>query len=551
MRKQLSLSLSTLIYTITLTLIIQLTYVVFAISVIQRSQFGSLAEFSVGILSAAYAVPGQATSGETFDAFCAEGVEIDDVLIDFLNEALMTQNQFESDGSGILTLAYNCANRKVTSSESPVFMEGARGPHINMVGDDEGGLLDLLNSLKLLWILFIDRTSTIYTIEYMTPGSEATVLLSFDKAYLAEVLIRLLSRYLLAAVILVSLNILFVFSLVRFFVANPIRHLTKSLQSLTRTGIRSPASHRSKFQFQEIHEANRALESISELLESRRAIEDRKDGMNHEIRNDLQRLYGQIFRLNLSEKTERLLHLSLDRLSNRLGDILEFVTWQKGELKQGAINLAEMIDRCAELTIEIWRYMVDDETKHPVLVSTVPGDIMIASNREALRIILENLFRNSVDAFNTESKEELRDSLMRELAETLDDEDRLTALREKMLTVTTGEWERQIRISASREKSHVRIRITDNADGIQFNLRDTIFERGVTTNPDDKARRGIGLLFTKILVEDLGGTIALRSTRHRDDIMRELLNLPRDRVQSLTPSILRTGTTFELLLPVS
>jgi len=551
MRTRPSLSSTVMIYTIALTLIVQLTFVLFAISAIQRTQFGSLAEFSVGVLSAAHTVPGRETPGGMEDTFCAEGVEIDGRLIELLNRGLMTRAQFSSDEPGILALAYNCVNKKVTSLASPGLEEGVKGPRISMADDNEGGIVDLINGLKLLWLLFTDRSSTIYTIEYKTAGTDATVLLSFDRSYLVGLLTGLLSQYILATLIFVGLNVLFVFVLVRYFVTIPIRHLTSSLQGLTRTRSDPSTATLSEFQFREIHEAHLALEAISELLESRRVIEDRKDGMNHEIRNDLQRLYGQIYRLDMPERIERLLHLSLDRLSNRLGDILEFVTWQKGYLKREDINLAKMVERCAELSIDIGRYMVDDESKSPVLVNTIPDDIAVSSNREGLRIILENLFRNSVDAFSTDSKAELCDSVLRQLAKEQASTEKITALRQKLLAQGDAHWDRHIAIGAAREGSAICIRITDNADGIQSRLRDSIFMRGVTSNPDDNVRRGIGLLFVKILVEDLDGTITLKSTRHRDDIMRELMALPMARISEVTPRILETGTTFELLLPAA
>ncbi len=546
-----SLSSTTLIYTITLSLLVQLIFVLFAISAIQRTQFGSLAEFSVGVLTAAHTVPGQTAPEAMQDTFCAESVEINDRLIELLNQGLIARTASSSDGRGILSLAYNCVNKKATSLDSIALVEGVSGPRISMTDDREGGIEDLINGLTLLWHLLTDRASTITTIEYRTMGSDASVLLSFNRSYLISLLTGLLSQYSLATLIVISLNILFVMVLVRSFVTKPIRHLTNSLQGLTRSRPDPSTVNPVEFQFREIHEANLALEAISDLLESRRTIEDRKEGMNHEIRNDLQRLYGQIYRLDLPERVERILHLSLDRLSNRLGDILEFVTWHKGELKRETINLVKMVERCAELSIDIGRYLVDDESRSPVLVNTIPDDITVWSNREGLRIILENLFRNSVDAYNTESKVELCESILRQLAKEKVSTDMIVALRQKLLSGEEDHWDRVITIGAVREGPAIRITITDNADGIQSGLRDSIFLRGVTSNVDGDIRRGIGLLFVKILVEDLGGTITLKSTRHRDDISRELSALPATEIDTVTSRLFQTGTTFEITLPAA
>lgn len=82
-------------------------------------------------------------------------------------------------------------------------------------------------------------------------------------------------------------------------------------------------------------------------------------------------------------------------------------------------------------------------------------------------------------------------------------------------------------IEIAQRKDNIVITVTDNGRGIDPSLLQKIFEPGFSTAPEVStiSGRGIGLDVVKTSIEDLGGTVSVRSTPGR-------------------------GTTFELRLPI-
>lgn len=548
MRNHLSLSFTSLAYTIAFTLLVQLVFVLFAIAAIQRTQFESLTDFYIGVLMSTHGQSGNAVIANNEALFCGQDVQVDENLIALLNNGLQYPGNGDDSDEGVINLAYSCATKKLTPLGSVEISDEAQGPRIELSGD--GIIADLAISIRLVWLLLTDGESNIYTFEQMA-DENASVLLSFNKSYLSGLLTGHLRQYLIVALLLITLNVMFVFILVRNFISQPIRHLTNSLKTLTSDrrlpGGRDPVPVRGGFQFREIHAANTALRSINDQLEPRWIIEARKDGIDHEIRNDLQRLFGQIYFLDPPERLERLLTLLQARLNNRLNDILKFVTWRKSVLEREQVSIAETVRTCAELTIDVCGLSGAGDNTCPELICNVPDDLHVLANRNGMRIILENLFRNSVDAFKTSSKMELRDSLLKQLAGDGVPGETIELWRKRLDDGTLQEWQKTISLTAIEEDDQVRITISDTADGIERHLQDRVFDRGVSSNQDDEVMRGIGLLYVRMLATELDGRVTMTWTRHRDDIHQDFMNTLGK--GSIDAGIMATGTTFELVLP--
>ncbi len=153
------------------------------------------------------------------------------------------------------------------------------------------------------------------------------------------------------------------------------------------------------------------------------------------------------------------------------------------------------------------------------------GHQILKTNKLALFRALANIIQNA-QYFIAEMKDDIT---MRGL---LEKQGLQISEREVELQDISGKM--RIETEIVNQGKDMEIRISDNAQGIPLKIRDSVFERGVSSKLDTGGRnlsRGLGLHIAKKCIERCNGTISFK-TRHVDEY-------PQDH-----------GTTFVITLPL-
>ncbi len=228
-----------------------------------------------------------------------------------------------------------------------------------------------------------------------------------------------------------------------------------------------------------IHERKTAEEHIRKqnkmLKKTNLELDNFVYSASHDIRSPLTSILGLInIAAQARDKEEidkclTLMRTRVNRLDEVIEDILDFSKNIRLEKKYREINLAYFIDELLN------NHEFGDNYKKLDIQLTISSDFEVITDPMRLKVIAKNLISNSV----------------------------------KFMNKNHGvPW---LRISALRADTHFLLIFEDNGEGIREELQDKVFDMFYRASEKSKGS-GLGLYIVKEMVENLHGTIKLRST---------------------------------------
>ena len=466
--------------------------------------------------------------------------------------------------NGVITYAYQLPQHKAAPIFHTISNEAQKLNETQFVAFDfvkEGFSYDLLVGIRLIWTWITDNQNTHYIVnipvsEEATESGE-TIRVTVTRQFFTQSLNEYLINLILIATLIIGLNAVFVFGLVRYLVSNPIQTFTIRIKSLVGHKLtveelnhKEHQNNTSKvFQFSEIQSALSALQIAEEHLVPRDILEDRSEGVMHEINHDALLLEKIIKKYPIDDDTQKRALAQTNRLSSRLTDIIKFVTWSREKLNRKDVCIEDEINSACDDAIKIIPVLAPNKPENWIVIdSKVFNDLRIMADPDCLRIILDNLLRNSICAFNyRESLPVIFNSIKTEMEQEFskgrskNDPADLNQIK----VVFEPESQFRIKISCDKKADEIVICVVDNANGIDKTLRSNVFEKGVSSN--QKAGHGYGLLWVCMLVEAHGGSIRLVHTRHREDIKDEMS----ESIQKKNNLYIKDcGSEFEIRFPI-
>jgi signal transduction histidine kinase len=232
-------------------------------------------------------------------------------------------------------------------------------------------------------------------------------------------------------------------------------------------------------QKRELEDAHKALRDAQQLLieqEKYRQAKDIAGGFAHEIRNALFPGEGALLKLRSSVATGE---LSPDRVTNYADRALRSMSraLSMTDLVLRYTRLDQKVDAIAVCLATVVRSAVEDNLQHleeagvRIHASGEPG-LSVDSNPEYLRIVVNNLILNSIDAL-------------------------------------VHRPDPHIDVSWRSEGNQVVLVVADNGIGIDADSRTRIFDTFFTTKP--RSGTGLGLSMSKKIIELYGGSISFES----------------------------------------
>jgi two-component system sensor histidine kinase CreC len=278
-----------------------------------------------------------------------------------------------------------------------------------------------------------------------------------------------------SSVLLIIASSLVVLLLLSWILVRPIENLQNYILSLATPQPMAPPSSNTR----EIHHLTEAFLSLKEKLDAKEYVEDYVNQLTHEIKSPISAIYGAAEILQNPETSETArrqlsnnIHMESKRLQQIAEQLLELASLEKRSrpLNKESFDLNLVVHEILDsLQIAI-------DKKNLKTVFDGQQEMPVYAERFLMWRALANLIQNAIDF----------------------------SPREGRLQITTF-----------NEGPIHTIRIQDEGPGIDEAVRPRVFERFFSTERPDTKRKGtgLGLVFTKEVIEQHGGTIQLINTQ--------------------------------------
>nr|WP_231133253.1 HAMP domain-containing sensor histidine kinase [Capillibacterium thermochitinicola] len=234
----------------------------------------------------------------------------------------------------------------------------------------------------------------------------------------------------------------------------------------------------------ELYELIRAFNDMTVRLRQLEALRtELLAGVTHELKTPVAAISGLVQAVRdqvvTGPEAQEFLALAAEettRLQRMVEDLLAFNAFAAGELRVEK-TLCPLNALVQEIAAQWLRGQEDRQVK--IEVRPLPRDPLIATDQLRLRQILYNLFNNAEQAL-----------------------------------AAVGKTEGRIEVTFDETKEEIRINVTDNGPGIPPAEQELIFERFFRGAAKKGRVRGLGLglPFSKMMAQALGGDLYLKST---------------------------------------
>jgi two-component system sensor histidine kinase CreC len=280
-----------------------------------------------------------------------------------------------------------------------------------------------------------------------------------------------------SSVLLIIVSSLVVLLLLSWILVRPIENLQNYILSLATSRPLPPPDSGTR----EIYNLTKAFLSLKEKLDAKEYVEDYVNQLTHEIKSPISAIYGAAEILqdpHTSETARRQLsqniHLESQRLQQIAEQLLELASLEK---RSRPLN-KETFDLNLVMQEILDSLQIPIDKKNLKIVFDGQKELPVHAERFLLWRALANLIQNAIDF----------------------------SPRDAQLQITTR----------TDGPTHT-VRIQDEGPGIDEAVRPRIFERFFSTERPDTKRKGtgLGLVFTKEVVEQHGGSLRLLNTSPR------------------------------------